>query len=60
MLQKYGLGWWPLQLPDVRVIVGSSSFRQFEEQVSSAKANRVVLIACTQSMICHLSSVKSS
>ena len=33
MLQRYGLGWWALQLPTVRFIVGSSSFRQFEQQV---------------------------
>ena len=38
MLQKYGLGWWALQLPAVRVIVGSSSSRQFEQQVNSDKA----------------------
>ena len=38
MLQKYGLGWWALQLPAVRVIVGSSSFRQFEQKVNSNKA----------------------
>ncbi len=25
MLQRYGLGWWALQLPAVRFIVGSSS-----------------------------------
>ena len=60
MLQKYGLGWWALQLPAVRVIVGSSSFRQFEQQVNSDKANCVVLIAYTQKMICHLSSGKST
>jgi len=34
MLQSYGLGWWALQLPAVRFIVGSSSFRQFEQRVS--------------------------
>ena len=34
MLQRYGLGWWALQLPAVRFIVGSSSFRQFEQRVS--------------------------
>ena len=34
MLQRYGLGWWALQLPTVCFIVGSSSFRQFERQVS--------------------------
>ena len=34
MLQRYGLGWWALQLPAVCFIVGSSSFRQFEQQVS--------------------------
>ena len=33
-LQRYGLSWWALQLPVVRFIVGSSSFRQFEQQVS--------------------------
>lgn len=33
MLQRYGLSWWTLQLPPVRLIVGSSSFRQFEQQV---------------------------
>ena len=60
MLQKYGLSWWALQLPAVRVIVGSSSFRQFEQQVNSDKANYVVLIAYTQKMICHLSSGKST
>ena len=53
MLQKYGLGWWALQLPAVSVIVGSSSFRQFEQQVNSGKANCVVLIAYTQKMTCH-------
>ena len=45
MLQQYGLGWWALQLPAVRVIVGSSSFRQFEQQVNPVKAKCVVLIA---------------
>ena len=44
MLQKYGLGWWALQLPAVRVIVGSSLFRQFEQQVNSDKASCVVLM----------------
>ena len=34
MLQRYGLGWWALQLPTVCFIVGSSSFCQFEQQVS--------------------------
>ena len=34
MLQRYGLGWWALQLPTVCFIVGSSSFRQFEQKVS--------------------------
>ena len=34
MLQRYGLGWWALQLPAVHFIVGSDSFRQFEQQVS--------------------------
>ena len=34
MLPRYGPGWWALQLPAVRVIVGSSSFRQFEQRVS--------------------------
>ncbi|KAL3156250.1 hypothetical protein ABBQ32_012525 [Trebouxia sp. C0010 RCD-2024] len=34
MLQRYGLGSWALQLPAVCFIVGSSSFRQFEQQVS--------------------------
>ncbi|KAL3144258.1 hypothetical protein ABBQ32_004031 [Trebouxia sp. C0010 RCD-2024] len=34
MLQRYGLGWWALQLPTVCVIVGSSSFRQYEQQLS--------------------------
>ena len=34
MLQRYGLGWWALQLPAVRFIVGSFSFRQFEQWVS--------------------------
>ncbi|DBA96412.1 TPA: hypothetical protein ACH3X1_015308 [Trebouxia sp. C0004] len=29
----YGLGWWALQLPTVCFIVGSSSFRQFEQQL---------------------------
>ena len=42
MLQKYGLGWSTLQLPAVCVIVGSSSFRQFEQKVNSDKANCVV------------------
>ncbi|KAL3140063.1 hypothetical protein ABBQ38_004343 [Trebouxia sp. C0009 RCD-2024] len=37
MLQKYGLGWWALQLPAVRVIVGSAPFRQFKQQVISAE-----------------------
>ncbi|DBA77964.1 TPA: hypothetical protein ACH3X1_009124 [Trebouxia sp. C0004] len=37
MLQRYGLGWWALQLPAVRFIVGSSSFRQFEQQVIDAE-----------------------
>ena len=48
MLQKYGLGWWALQLSAVRVIVGSSPFRQFEQQVIFDKANCVVLIPYTQ------------
>ena len=60
MLQKYGLGWWALQLPAVRVFVGSSSFRQFEQQVNFDKANCVVLIACTQKLTCHWSSGKST
>ena len=34
MLQRYGLGWWALQLPAICFIVGSPSFRQFEQQVS--------------------------
>ncbi len=34
MLQRYGLSRWALQLPVVRFILGSSSFRQFEQQVS--------------------------
>ena len=54
MLQKYGLGWWALQLPAVRVIVGNSPFRQFEQQVISDKANCVVLIPYTQKIISHL------
>ncbi|KAL3136159.1 hypothetical protein ABBQ32_007176 [Trebouxia sp. C0010 RCD-2024] len=33
MLQRYGLGWWALQLPTVCFIVGSSSFRQIEQQL---------------------------
>ncbi|KAL3138358.1 hypothetical protein ABBQ32_006161 [Trebouxia sp. C0010 RCD-2024] len=33
MLQRYGLGWWALQLPAVCFIVGISSFRQFEQQL---------------------------
>ncbi|KAL0043707.1 hypothetical protein WJX82_006330 [Trebouxia sp. C0006] len=33
----YGLSWWALQLPAVRFIVGSSSFRQFEQQVINAE-----------------------
>ncbi|KAL3146401.1 hypothetical protein ABBQ32_003083 [Trebouxia sp. C0010 RCD-2024] len=37
MLQRYGLGWWALQLPMVCFIVGSSSFRQFEQQVMNAE-----------------------
>ncbi|KAL3154758.1 hypothetical protein ABBQ38_011304 [Trebouxia sp. C0009 RCD-2024] len=37
MLQRYGLGWWALQLPAVRFIVGSSSFRQFEQRVIDAE-----------------------
>ncbi|KAL3154348.1 hypothetical protein ABBQ32_013828 [Trebouxia sp. C0010 RCD-2024] len=37
MLQRYGLGWWALQLPTVCFIVGSSSFRQFEQQVMIAE-----------------------
>ncbi|DBA89505.1 TPA: hypothetical protein ACH3X1_004127 [Trebouxia sp. C0004] len=37
MLQRYGLGWWALQLPTVCFIVGSSSFRQFEQQVMNAE-----------------------
>ncbi|DBA76442.1 TPA: hypothetical protein ACH3X2_008514 [Trebouxia sp. C0005] len=37
MLQRYGLGWWALQLPAVRCIVGSSSFRQFEQRVIDAE-----------------------
>ncbi|DBB06124.1 TPA: hypothetical protein ACH3X3_009680 [Trebouxia sp. C0006] len=45
MLQRYGLGWWVLQLPAVRLIVGSSSFRQFEQQVSM-KAWQTKLKAC--------------
>ena len=42
MLQKYGLAWWALQLPVVRVVVGSFSFRLFEQQVNFDKANCVV------------------
>ena len=34
MLQRYGLGWWALQLPTVCFIVGNYSFRQFAQQVS--------------------------
>ena len=34
MMQRYGLGWWALQLPMVCFIVGSSSLCQFEQQVS--------------------------
>ncbi|KAL3155924.1 hypothetical protein ABBQ32_012921 [Trebouxia sp. C0010 RCD-2024] len=37
MLQRYGLGWWALQLPTVCFILGSSSFRQFEQQVMNAE-----------------------
>ncbi|DBB10688.1 TPA: hypothetical protein ACH3X3_007189 [Trebouxia sp. C0006] len=37
MLQRYGLGWWALQLPAVRFIVGSFSFRQFEQRVINAE-----------------------
>ncbi|KAL3134247.1 hypothetical protein ABBQ38_006678 [Trebouxia sp. C0009 RCD-2024] len=37
MLQRYGLGCWALQLPAVPFIVGSSSFRQFEQQVIDAE-----------------------
>ena len=51
MLQKYGLGWWALQLPAVRVIVSSSSFRLFEHKVNSDKSNCVVHY--TQRIICH-------
>ncbi len=29
-----GLGWWAIQLPAVRAIVGSTLFRDFEQQVS--------------------------
>ncbi|KAL3134553.1 hypothetical protein ABBQ38_006394 [Trebouxia sp. C0009 RCD-2024] len=29
MLQRYGLGWWALQLPAVCFIVGSSSFKEY-------------------------------
>ena len=42
MLQKYGSGWWALQLPVVRVIVGSSSFRMFEQKVNSDEAKCLV------------------
>ncbi|KAL3134421.1 hypothetical protein ABBQ38_006482 [Trebouxia sp. C0009 RCD-2024] len=37
MLQRYGLRWWALQLPAVCFIVGSSSFRQFGQQVMKAE-----------------------
>ncbi|KAL3144589.1 hypothetical protein ABBQ32_004313 [Trebouxia sp. C0010 RCD-2024] len=37
MLQRYGRGWWALQLPTVCFIVGSSSFRQFQQQVMNAE-----------------------
>ncbi|KAL0021025.1 hypothetical protein WJX77_008154 [Trebouxia sp. C0004] len=37
MLQRHGLGWWALQLPTVCFILGSSSFRQFEQQVMNAE-----------------------
>ncbi|KAL3156263.1 hypothetical protein ABBQ32_012537 [Trebouxia sp. C0010 RCD-2024] len=37
MLQRYSLGWWALQLPTVCFIVGSASFRQFEQQVMNAE-----------------------
>ncbi|KAL0034191.1 hypothetical protein WJX77_002616 [Trebouxia sp. C0004] len=37
MLQRYGLGWWALQLPAVRAIVGSTLFRDFEQQVINAE-----------------------
>ncbi|DBB01051.1 TPA: hypothetical protein ACH3X1_000951 [Trebouxia sp. C0004] len=37
MLQSHGLGWWALQLPAVRFIVGSSSFRQCEQRVIDAE-----------------------
>lgn len=60
MLQKYGLGWWALQLPAVRVIVGSAPFRQFKQQVNFSQASCVVLIAYTQKLICQLSFSKST
>lgn len=34
MLQRYGLGWWAIQLPAVMPIIGSPLFRDFEQQVS--------------------------
>ena len=57
MLQKYGLAWWALQLPVVRVVVGSFSFRLFEQQVNFDKANCVVHYI--QRMICHFLLAKS-
>ncbi|KAK9830084.1 hypothetical protein WJX72_009688 [[Myrmecia] bisecta] len=37
MLQRYGLSWWALQLPAVRVIVGSYDYRVFEQEVLQAE-----------------------
>lgn len=33
MLDRYGLSWWPLQLPALRAIFGSPEYQMFEEEV---------------------------
>ncbi|DBA92458.1 TPA: hypothetical protein ACH3X1_002691 [Trebouxia sp. C0004] len=33
MLQRYGLDWWAIQLHGVRAIVGTTLFRDFEQQL---------------------------
>ncbi|KAL0035302.1 hypothetical protein WJX77_000053 [Trebouxia sp. C0004] len=37
MLQRYGLDWWAIQLHGVRAIVGTTLFRDFEQQVINAE-----------------------
>ena len=60
MLQKYGLGWWALQLPAVRVIVGSSHSGNLSNREILTRQIVLCSLHTHKNMICHLSSGKST